>query len=110
MMHRQLLPHIRRIDHVNGDGLDNRRANLRPATAGQNQANRSRNTNGTSRFKGVAWFQKSQKWMAKITHNYKQIYLGCYHTEKEAAIAYNVAALELFGEYARLNNINGEES
>lgn len=92
-----------RCDHINGDGLDNRRINLRIATFAQNQMNRRKNPGFSSRFKGVMWNKQHNKWMTQIKINKKQIHLGYFSDEVEAAKAYNVAALEHFGEYARLN-------
>lgn len=93
-----------RIDHINGDGTDNRRENLRMCTQGQNLANQPKRKNGTSKYKGVSR-TKSGKWTAKITVNYKHFTLGCYEIESHAAKAYNKAAKQLSGEYARLNAV-----
>ena len=93
-----------RIDHINGDGTDNRRENLRMCTQGQNLANQPKRKNGTSKYKGVS-LTKSGKWVAQITVNYKHFALGCYELESQAAIAYNKAAKQFSGEYARLNTI-----
>lgn len=93
------------VDHRNGNGLDNRRENLRAATPNQNGGNAMPRRNETSRFKGVSWFAESSCWMANITHERRQRYLGLHATEEAAALAYNSAARELFGEFARLNEI-----
>ena len=85
------------VDHANGDGLDNRRQNLRPATHGQNQANTGKRPGTTSRFIGVCW--RHGKWVAKI----KNRYLGRFTDEAEAARARDRAATEMYGEFARLN-------
>lgn len=90
-----------RVDHINGNGLDNRRVNLRPATHAQNQQN-SFSRVGTSQYKGV-WFDGSHKWRAYITSNGVRRYLGTHTNEEVAARAYDEAALELHGQYARLN-------
>ncbi len=89
-------------DHVNGDGLDNRRVNLREATPSQQGANQSART-GTSQYKGVHWSRAARAWIAKITVNRKQRHLGCYADEAEAARAYDAAARAAWGDYARLN-------
>lgn len=82
-------------DHINGNGLDNRRANLRTATVAQNLANaRCRNPSG---FKGVS--PHARKWKAMCNRQY----LGLYATAEEAALAYDRAAVVAFGEFARLN-------
>jgi len=91
------------VDHVNGNGLDNRRVNLRPATPSQNQANRAARRDSFSRFKGVYWYPNRQRWRARITVQRKVQSLGYYATPEEAARAYDAAALIAFGEYARLN-------
>ena len=96
------------VDHVNGDGLDNRRVNLRLASQAQNLANarKKRTWNGhptSSRFKGVMWHRAAGKWKAEIRVGGRSRYLGLFADEVEAAEAYNRAALQIFGEYARLN-------
>lgn len=93
------------IDHINRDISDNRIANLRFATQQQNSANMCKRACNTSGFKGVRVTENKKKWSAYIKYNYKQIYLGIYETKIEAAKAYNKKAVELFGEYARLNNV-----
>ena len=111
-MHRFVLglPSDAGIDHINRDRLDNRKANLRRCTKSQNSANREmRGTwNGkriVSRYKGVTWKAKGSLWQARLGYQRRQIFLGYFSSEIEAARAYNRAALERFGEYARLNNI-----
>lgn len=95
-------------DHVNGDGLDNRRSNLRPATASQNRANmgKPRRPDGlshTSQFKGVSWDKDRGRWQSKITVLGKCRNLGRYDAEADAARAYDRAAFEAWGEFAVLN-------
>lgn len=91
-----------RVDHINGNGLDNRRCNLRPATESQNQANRQK-TKGTSRYKGVVWDTSRLRWLARIYPQGKQIKLGRFVSEEDAALAYDDAARRYFGDYAALN-------
>lgn len=90
-------------DHRNGDGLDNRRSNLRQATTAQNNANLRRGVRNTSGFKGVNWSKKSSVWRAEIRANGQSRFLGHHSTPEEAARAYDAAARELHGEFACLN-------
>jgi hypothetical protein len=110
-MHREIVrvPVGLFIDHINGNGLDNRKANLRICTHRQNCANRKPYKNCSSRFKGVCWVKKLSKWMARIKVDGESIYLGVFSSEIEAAEAYNEAALKYFGEFALLNVIDGFE-
>lgn len=95
-------PPIGYLDHINGDKHDNRIANLRLATAQQNAANSRRPShNRSSGVKGVTWFRPVKKWMAHITIDQRQIYLG-YFTDKEDAIKARLDAAErYFGEFAK---------
>jgi hypothetical protein len=87
------------IDHIDGDSLNNRISNLRRATVAQNQQNRR----GISRcgVKGVTWCRTSKKWMARIKSNGKTEYLGVYSSKEAAGAAYEAAARERYGEFAR---------
>lgn len=107
LMHRLIMgaPHGVEVDHINLDTLDNRKENLRIATRSQNAANRRRQSNNTSGYKGVSWNKQRKKWHAYICVENKAITIGRFHSPKEAALAYNKAALTFFGEYARLNVI-----
>jgi hypothetical protein len=107
-MHRQIInvPDGMATDHINGDGLDNRKCNLRICNPQQNNTNSKKRTNSTSVYKGVFKVKGCNRWAAKA----RREYLGLFKSEKEAAKAYDVKAKELFGEYARLNfggNDNG---
>ena len=92
-------------DHKNRDKLDNRRANLRECTRSQNHANQKKRRGSSSRFKGVYWNKHARKWQAEIKANGKYRYLGLFTDEKDAALAYDEAAREGFGEFARGNFI-----
>jgi hypothetical protein len=100
------------VDHINGNPLDNRKANLRVCTVQEKARNRKKRANTISRYKGVC-FMRSQKgenakrWRAYTRINGKRLWFGYYATEEEAAMAYNIKARELFGEFARLNVIEG---
>jgi hypothetical protein len=91
------------VDHRNGDGLDNRRANLREATHTQNTWNARRRSDNTSGFKGVSQRRSDGKWVAYIGIDRRQVYLGSYVTVEEAARSYDAAAREHRGEFALLN-------
>lgn len=91
------------VDHIDGDPTNNTRSNLRLVTPAQNSANQNKASNMSSKFKGVCYYKKLNKYRAYVNHNGKRINLGYHLTENEAAIAYNTKALELFGEYAKLN-------
>jgi len=102
-MHREIMnaPEGMQIDHINGNGLDNRVANLRLCTATQNQQNARKRKKTTSCFKGVSW--NNNRWRARICVNRKQIHIGRYKIEFEAAQAYDKKAIELFSDFANLN-------
>jgi hypothetical protein len=94
------------VDHQDCDGLNNRRGNLRDATHAQNVGNARKRPGCSSRFKGVYWSQRKTgtgKWQAYIGVNHLSRYLGRFDDEEDAARAYDAAALEAWGEFARLN-------
>jgi hypothetical protein len=97
------------VDHVNGNGLDNRRANLRICTPNQNRRN-TRSYTGSSRYKGVAFHKRDRRWAAHICANGRDIWLGYHKTEEGAALAYNAAAVRYHGNFAALNILGGTES
>lgn len=92
------------IDHIDHNGLNNQKSNLRICTRIQNNSNRSKQK-GTSKYKGVYWDKNINKWRSKISVNKKRIDLGFSDSEVELAIAYNEAALKYHGEFAYLNII-----
>lgn len=106
-MHRLILnpPDGFESDHINHNGLDNRRANLRACTRSQNQQNKKAKLGVTSQYKGVHYrLGKLKKhWIAQIQINKKSIYLGYFKNEIAAAKAYDSKAVELFGDFAYLN-------
>ena len=93
------------VDHINGNGLDNRKANLRICTSQQNKWNMKIPKNNTSGFKGVSWHPQTGKWRASIHINRKRKSLGLYSTKESAAFAYNAGAQKYHGEFARLNQL-----
>jgi len=106
LMHRVVMnaPKGVEVDHINGNLLDNRRENLRLVTRSQNNMNRHVKKSGTtSQYKGVCYRHIPKRWKAYIKINRKQIHLGYFSTEKDAALAYDSAAKKYFGEYACLN-------
>lgn len=90
-------------DHINHDGLDNRRENLRPTDKALNAANRRSYVGSSSPYKGVYWHTIWNKWAVRVTKGVKRVHVGGFDDEIEAALAYDRVALELFGEYAHLN-------
>lgn len=98
-------PGLALVDHIeNVRALDNK---IRLANKTQNAQNSNpyKRNNQSSKYKGVCWHKRQKKWLANITINSKRIYLGSFDTELAAAKQYNQAALEYFGEFARLNAV-----
>lgn len=107
-LHRYLTdcPSDKIVDHINHNGLDNRKSNLRICTYGENNQNsRSKKDNTSSLYKGVYWKKKDNKYVAQIGFEGKKIHLGYFDNDVDGAIAYNKKAEELFGEFACLNII-----
>lgn len=102
-LHRFILdaPSDVEVDHASGDGLDNRRANLRQCTAEQNGCNRRKFIVGRSRFKGVTWHPSG--WRARIRLSGRLTHLGFFDSEREAALVYDVAARDFHGPFASPN-------
>lgn len=110
-MHRVILnaPDGVEIDHINGNGLDNRRSNLRLCTCGENSRHQRLRLNNTTGFKGVTIAKQMPRnpYQAQIMINNKQIYLGCHQTAEAAAKVYDAAALQHHGEFALTNKMLG---
>jgi hypothetical protein len=104
-MHREIMPTQKGllVDHRNGEGLDNRQSNLRPATHSQNSFNRAKRKNTSSRFVGVCLLKRRNRWRVGIKNKEERIFLGYFDDEIEAAKAYDAAAKKYHGEFARLN-------
>ena len=90
-----------KVDHINGDTLDNRPENLRQVTTQQNAYNRRKHANNTSGYKGVCFHKRRGKYQAKISKDRVHTYLGYYDTAIEANAAYQAAAAVLYGEFNR---------
>ena len=92
------------VDHIDGDGLNNRKENLRIVTRAENlQAKQRKSVGCSSRFRGVTWNKHLKKWQAQVEFNKKNHYVGLFNNEIEAAKARDKKALELFGPIAHLN-------
>lgn len=108
-MHRYLMgvsdPNII-IDHIDGNGLNNQKNNLRACTTPDNLKNRRSKGTKTSKFKGVTQKGVSNQWVSHISVDKKRLYLGTYASEMDAAVAYNIAAKEHHGGFANLNNVS----
>jgi len=106
-MHRLVVdaPEGIQVDHINLDSLDNRRCNLRVCTNGNNQMNSALRSHNTSGYKGVDFSQGM--WRARIVKQGKEVFLGRFDSPEEAAGAYDRAANDLFGEFAKTNRMLG---
>ena len=92
------------VDHIDGNGFNNMRENLRLCTRGQNLANRNLDkVRGGMGYLGVTWFKPRGKWKAAVGHNYKEHFVGYFDDPQEAAIARDRMAIALHGEFASLN-------
>ncbi|OQY87141.1 MAG: hypothetical protein B6D41_12220 [Chloroflexi bacterium UTCFX4] len=110
LMHRLILnaPQGMKVIHLNDDKMDNRRDNLRLVTAAEvSHHSRKLSQNVTSKFKGVhrSRKRKAARWRSTIAVNGKIIQLGAFDSEQDAARAYNEAAIQHYGEFARLNKV-----
>jgi hypothetical protein len=93
------------VDHIDGIKTNNNVLNLRWATHHEQLGNTSKQLNRTSKYKGVTWHKKFRRWVAYIKIGQKLKHLGGFTNEDDAGLAYNVKALEHFGEFAKLNVI-----
>lgn len=106
-MHRYILkpePTLE-VDHMNHNGLDNRRENIRVVTKAENMRNRQKTKGNRRRYKGVYFDTRVNKWVAFVNSDNKRKYLGQFKTAREAAIAFNEAALKYYGPNTWLNKI-----
>lgn len=103
-----------KVDHIDGNPLNNQKSNLRICTQIENVRNQKIRKNNTSGYKGVTFKRRMIKnkeysyWCARLGFNNKRIHLGYFKTQIDAAKAYNIAAIKYFGEFAKLNEIKDE--
>lgn len=90
-------------DHINGNGLDNRKENLRTATHAENMMNTDKWKTNTSGYKGVHWNKSKKKWIVKFNMNKKEKYIGSFDDINIAIAAYDNAILQYRGEFGRVN-------
>ena len=105
-MHREIIqvPRGMVVDHINHDGMDNRRANLRAATYSQNMCNvRKRSGAKHSKYKGINWRKRTRKWEVRVMFEKKRMHIGYFRDEIDAARAYDQAARKYHGEFASPN-------
>lgn len=93
------------IDHIDFDGLNNQKSNLREVTHSQNMMNKAKKRGSASGLKGVSWHNKNNNWLAKIKINGKDKHLGCSKDPIKCARLYDEAAIKYFGEYAKINGV-----
>lgn len=105
LMHRFILqaPKNFLVDHIDGNGLNNQKSNLRLCTHSNNMQNSKKPENNTSGYKGVTWHKGRKLWQAQIMVNGKSIYLGRFVNKEDAAHAYDTAAVKYHGEFAKTN-------
>jgi len=103
-MHREIMnpPKGMETDHIDGNGLNNQRKNLRICTHSQNQHNRGKYDCNKSGYKGVCWHKKDKKWRASIKNNGKVIFLGRYNSKVEAYKVYCDACKKYHGEFSKI--------
>ena len=103
LMHRVIMnaPMDKHVEHIDGDGFNNQKSNLRLCTRSQNLANQKLHTNNKSGIKGVCWLTKKQRWFAQIQVNGKNRFLGTHKKIEDAAAAYMAGAKKYFGEFSK---------
>ena len=109
LMHRVVLPSPIEldVDHIDNNGLNNQKSNLRVCTRSQNIMNSSLSNKNKSGYKGVSWHKGNNRYMSYIKLEYKQIHLGSFSDPIDAALAYDVAAIKYHGEFAKTNKMLG---
>jgi hypothetical protein len=115
-MHRVILEHhgydltTGEVDHINGDGLDNRKSNLQIISHAENIRKSRTQVNNKSGFRGVSWHKQDHRWQVFIEVDQVRKYVGSYRTKIAAALAYDEAAKKYFGRFAKLNLQNNQSS
>jgi hypothetical protein len=104
-MHRWIMnpPPYLVVDHFDHNGLNNTKQNLRICTQLENAANQKPRKDGSSIYKGVCWNKRDKIWDVRLRHNAKNLYIGSFHNELDAARAYDFAAKKLKGQFACTN-------
>lgn len=104
-MHRVIMGALvgEEVDHIDGDGLNNQRKNLRICSSSENKRNTRFRSNNTSGYRGVSWNIAAKKWQSTIGHNGRRRHLGYFDSKEEAAIEYDKMAARLHKEFASLN-------
>lgn len=104
-MHRFILsaPTNKVVDHINGNGLDNRKINLRLCSPAENARNQRKHKNNVSGFRGVSWCKREKKWVAYVAKDGVKKFVGYFKNKKLAALARDQKATSLHGEFAKLN-------
>lgn len=100
-IHQIILPEANCIDHINGNGLDNRRSNIRSCSIAQNNINHKVRTDNTSGTTGVFWSKKHKQWRSQIKLNGKMIHLGLFKDKLNAVTTRKLAEKEYYGEFAQ---------
>lgn len=95
------------VDHINNNGLDNRKSNLRVCTISENRGNVKMRRDNKSGFKGVSWISRRKKWCSQIRKDNMRFVVGFFDTAEKAAKAYDKKALEIYGSFALTNKMMG---
>jgi hypothetical protein len=103
LMHRQIMqtPEGMDTDHINHNGVDNQRMNLRICTPSENHRNLKKYKNGMSPYQGVG--RKDNQWRARVSVKGRQVSIGLFRKERHAAMVYDLWAVDLYGEFAKTN-------
>lgn len=110
LMHRAIMntPEGFEVDHIDHDGCNNQRSNLRNCSHAENTKNHLKHKNNKSGYNGVFWDKKNERWETRIRVDGRRIHLGRFESLEDAAKAFDKAALKYYGEFARLNLIEAD--